>query len=38
MKLNNLRVRVTALLAAAVMAAALAPAALAEDEPITVML
>lgn len=36
MKLNNLRVRVTAMLTAAVMAAALAPAALAEDEPITV--
>lgn len=34
MKLNNLRVRVTAMLTAAVMAAALAPAALAEDEPI----
>lgn len=33
MKLNNLRVRVTAMLTAAVMAAALAPAALAEDEP-----
>lgn len=36
MKLNNLRVRVTAMLTAAVMAAALAPAALAEDEPIPV--
>lgn len=33
MKLNNLRTRVTALLAAAAMAAALAPAALAEGEP-----
>lgn len=33
MKLNNLRVRVTAMLTAAVMAAALAPAALAEGEP-----
>lgn len=37
MKLNNLRTRVTALLAAAAMAAALAPAALAEGEQKTVM-
>lgn len=36
MKLNNLRVRVTAMLTAAVMAAALAPAALAEGEQTTV--
>lgn len=36
MKLNNLRTRVTALLAAAAMAAALAPAALAEGELKTV--
>lgn len=36
MKLNNLRTRVAALLAAAAMAAALAPAALAEGEPTTV--